>query len=85
MISSDVSNSLSNKPNGGSAPCFGQAGFCGDGVFAVQGVENLRDDLGVLNTYMDLYMAPSRFGRHVFVRDKKKVAAIYMASLPFAT
>jgi len=41
----------------------------------VQVGEYLVDDQGIFDTYMD----PSRFARHRFNRDKKKVAAIYPA------
>ena len=38
-------------------------------------IEYSTDDVGIVNAYMD----PSRFARHSFIRDKKKVAAIYPA------
>ena len=53
-----------------------QGGF-GLSSFPIQVRENLLDYVGVLDAYMD----PSRFARHRFVRDKKKVATIYPACL----
>ena len=34
---------------------------------------------GIISISISTYMDPSRFARHRFVRDKKKVAAIYPA------
>ena len=43
------------------------------GVHSLQMGENLFNDRRPFDAYMD----PSRFAKHMFVRDKKKVATIY--------
>ena len=45
------------------------------GVFFLQMGENFLNHHWIFDAYMD----PSRFARHIFDRDKKKVAAIYPA------
>jgi len=48
--------------------------FCRPALLVALG-ENLFDHHRIIDAYMD----PSRFARHRFNRDKKKVAAIYPA------
>jgi hypothetical protein len=39
----------------------------------------VRKNVAEQRRILDAYMDPSRFARHIFVRDKKKVATIYPA------